>query len=149
VGYNNGFDFYRTSAQTSSNKVGKSYNKFGTPVKSFSFPNQTGSITSNSFSNFTYSISGTFQMRQSVWANSESTFGWYVYSPPEGKQLLTTIPQEILSKYSVIAHDQLKYLGNTFTIYLDGFTYSDYIRSRMNVSIAKKTSSKEYQTISF
>ncbi|WP_416865711.1 MAG: hypothetical protein ACMVP2_25760 [Imperialibacter sp.] len=150
-GYNSGFDVYRTSMSKSSDKVSRQYFKLGSPVTNIPFPDNAVSIDNSGFVNPEFSFSGDYHLRSSRWtafvADYNSVLSWRVYSPPGGKQVFSKIPNEIVDLYPSLSVESLAPKDNTFTIYLDGFSYSDFVISQMNIGSATKPYSAEYQTI--
>lgn len=148
LGYNNGFDLYRTSVTFFTKDFGKSYMKFGSAPSAIPFLNYTNSVASKDYRNFAVSLTGSYQMRSSQWSvNLTASTVWMINSPADGQQILPSFPPEILSKYPSLNLQSLSYDGSNFFVYLDGYTYEDYINTQMNITSSKKPYSTEFQTI--
>jgi len=153
LGYNNGFDTYKTSITTYiTGGPTKGYFKIGTPPTSIPFLSNTVTVIDDSYKNFSFSSTGNYNMRSTSWFNFASlttgaTTSWITYSPSDGKQKIIALPAEIKNKYPSLNLDVMKYQSTTLTVFLDGFTYTDYVNGLMDVSAASKAVSTEYQTI--
>ncbi len=150
-GYNSGFDLYRTTMGKSLGKTSRQYFKLGPAVTTIPFPDHTFSPVNNDLNSFAFTISSDYQLRSSRWTVSvpdyQSVLSWRVYSPPAGKQVFPKIPDEIKSLYPALSIESLVLKENAFTIYLDGFTFTDDINGQMNISSSKKPYSTEYQRV--
>ena len=150
-GYNNGFDLYRTYIRKSLGKVSRHYFKLGDPVTTIPFPNHTFTPITTDLNGFSFSISEEYHLRNSRWTvlvpDYQSVLSWRVYAPPGGKQIFPEIPDQIKLLYPSLTIESLVLKDNTFTNYLDDFSYADFINGEMNISTSKKPHSTEYQTV--
>ncbi len=154
LGYNNGADTYKTTVYTSAPGQGtRTYFKIGTPPPS-TFPSVPNTVTviDDSYKKFSFSSTGTYQMRTTRWYNfANLTTGavteWVVYSDPDSHQTVTALPAEIVAKYPTMDLSLMKYQTTTLTTFLDGFTYADFIAGTMDQST--RATSSEWQSISW
>jgi hypothetical protein len=150
-GYKNGFDLYRIWIRKGLGKVSRHYFKLGDPVTTIPFPDHTFSPVTTAVNGFSFSISADYHLRNSRWTvpvpDYQSVLSWRVFSPPGGKQVFPEIPDEISLLYPSLSLSSLVLKDNTFTIYLDDFSYSDFINGKMNINSSKKPYSSEYQTV--
>jgi hypothetical protein len=131
VGYNDGFDTYKTDVGivTGPGAIFRTYAKIGAVPTSAPFLNYTLSVAKDDVRDFIFTLSGNFHVRHSIWNSFSTTqLEWHVYAPPEGKQKFPNLPPEIKAKYPSIKPELFEYNSNIFTLYLDGFTYDDYIK---------------------
>jgi hypothetical protein len=153
LGYNDGFDLYRSSFSITYGRVWKDYEKLGTPATSAPLLNYTFDNINDNCRDFTFLVSGKYHLRTSRWIGGVNDkpdgVEWIVNSSPGARQLFPNIPDDIVNRYPSFALSSLQHSGSKFTVYLDDFSFDDYINSTMNISSSKKTSSTEYQSITF
>jgi hypothetical protein len=139
LGYVEGFEFYDTKAQSGPTfccqpHEGVNYHKLGSSVpESINLPDYEFALNNGNLFELDYSFDRSFNQAYFSFSdrNSYNTLTWNL-SIPEGVDIkVPAIPSEITAKYPYLDRDDLLLSYVRFEKYLDGYSYQDNIRIKL------------------
>lgn len=124
------------------------YHKVGTSVPSaIQIPDYTISIGNDNLYNLDYSFDKQYTRKDHYFSDeNDNNSLWWFFKSPEGEEVVVPdIPAEILAQYPFLIRDNLPLKSVSFIDYLDGFSYLDYIKNRLE----KRGARNEFEQIQY
>jgi hypothetical protein len=133
LGYIDGFDYYETFAGIYQMAYSVNYFKLGLRPSSIVFPQHKGRTVNGSISNFDYSSEPSYNYYAAHFTGTTHSVNWEVIgSSPDFK--ITFLPQQLKESFPSF---ELSELFSSFVetrIYLDGYTYTDFVQHYLDRS---------------
>jgi hypothetical protein len=149
LGYNTGYEKYKSIVSYGAANYHHTYYKFGTPMEDypdFSNPSPTHSGT---LKHFVWNPDLTFSQSSAFFTDlSTKRVNWEIIS--KGKQgddldvSMEQFPSQLRDIYTSLNIDDITFLQGTAVLYLDEFTYQDFINVKSNSGNPIKNYSDEY-----
>jgi hypothetical protein len=149
LGYNTGYEKYKSIVSFGAANFHHTYYKFGAPMEdypSFSSPSPTQSGT---LKHFVWNPGFTFSQSSASFIDlNTKRVTWEVISKEkQGQDLdvsMEQLPLQLLDIYPSLNIDDITFLQGSAILYLDEFTYEDFINVKSNSGNTMKKSSDEY-----
>lgn len=153
LGYTDGFPYYDVYAESGQifcciPHEGVTYHKVGTSVpQSIHLPDYTFSVGNENLFNLDYTFDRQYTYKNLSFSEEQNnnSLRWIFYVP-EGMEIeVPNIPVEILAQYPFFNSDNLPLHYVTFNEYLDGYTYTDYIKNRLENRSLNRPEFEQYR----
>ena len=149
LGYNTGYQKYKSIVSYGAANYHHTYYKFGSPMEeypNFSNPSPTHSGT---LKHFTWNPGLTFSQSSAVFIDvNTKRVAWEIISKSrQGGDLDVSIeqfPSELRDIYTSLNIDDITFFQGSAVLYLDEFTYEDFINVKSNSGNPIKNYSDEY-----
>lgn len=150
MGYNPGFDKYKTIISYGAGNYYNTYYKFGSAIQTLpTFIQPSISVSSNSIRDFALTSDSQFSIfSASFYDPVERNMDWEVTSPwAQDSNIAFSIepfPARLKASYPNLSADDIVLYKGTCMLYLDEFTYNDFISNSSGSGETAKPDSDEY-----